>query len=77
MGQLPDRERLQAYLLRWKKLGPILEEIRDRETRQADTAASIRAMDQAFRMALRDLPPRDTSGLVEWHRRTAGWRQRG
>jgi len=73
----PERDRLKAYVLRWKKLGPVLDAIRDREILEADTAASIRSMDQAFRIALRDLPPRDSSGLVEWQRAMARWRQRG
>lgn len=77
MGQPPGRDQLRAYVLRWKKLGPILESIRDCEIREADTAASIRSMDQAFRIALRDLPPRASSGLVEWQRAMALWRQRG
>jgi hypothetical protein len=55
----------------------MLQEIRDREIRHADTAAAIRSLDQAYRIALRDLPPRTTSGLVEWQRYMALWRQRG
>ena len=77
MGQPTERERQEAYVRRWKTLGPILESIRDREIRQADTAASIRSMDQAYRIALRDLPPRSSSGLVEWQRYMALWRKRG
>jgi hypothetical protein len=34
----------------------------DREIRQADTAAFIGMMDQVSRIALRDLPPRESSG---------------
>lgn len=77
MGQSPERELQQAYVRRWKTLGPMLQEIRDREIRHADTAAAIRSLDQAYRIALRDLPPRTTSGLVEWQRYMALWRQRG
>jgi hypothetical protein len=58
-------------------LGPILEELRDRETRQADTVESILMMRQAFQIALRDLPPRPSTGLVEWQRYMRLWRQRG
>jgi hypothetical protein len=72
-----ERELQREYVVRWKKLGPILEEIQDREIREADTAAVIRSMDQAFQIALRDSPPRETSGLVEWHRRAAAWSHRG
>ncbi|HYW43520.1 MAG TPA: hypothetical protein VE959_11735 [Bryobacteraceae bacterium] len=77
MGQPPAREQLKEYARRWTELAPLLQEIRDRETRQADTASSIRMMEQAFRIALRDLPPRESSGLVEWQRYMALWRQRG
>jgi hypothetical protein len=66
-----------AYFRRWKELGPILEAIRDREIREADTASSIRMMQQAFRIAIRDLPPRESSGLVEWQRYMMRWRRRG
>jgi hypothetical protein len=41
---------------------PVLDAIRDREIREADTAESIRMFEQAFRIALRDLPPRESSG---------------
>lgn len=61
----------------WADNGPLLEEIRDREIRQADTAVSIRMFELAFRMAVRDLPPRDSSGLVEWQDFMARWRRHG
>jgi len=77
MGPPSLRELQEAYVRRWKKLGPILDSIRDNEIRQADTAASIQALDQAYRIALRDLPPRTSSGLVEWQRYMALWRKRG
>ena len=74
---MPSRTQLQAYVRRWAELSPILDAMRDDEIRRADTATSIRAFEQAFRIALRDLPPRDNSGLVEWHRLTKLWRERG
>jgi len=66
-----------AYFRRWKEVGPILEALRDRDIREADTASSLRMMQQAFRIALRDLPPRESSGLVEWQRYMARRQQRG
>jgi len=77
MGSVPMSEELTAYVRRWNELRPLLEEIRDRDIRQADTASSIRMMEQAFRIALRDLPPRESSGLVEWQDHMARWRRRG
>jgi hypothetical protein len=61
-----SRDQQSAYLRMWRENGPLLEAIRDQEIRDADTATSIRMFDQAFRIALRDLPPRPSSGLVEW-----------
>jgi hypothetical protein len=68
---------MRDYLRRWRELGPILEDIRDNEIRAADTPSAIRMFDQAFRIALRDLPPRESSGLVEWQRHMAKWRRSG
>ena len=77
MAQVSTREQMMEHVRRWQQLGPILEEIRDRETRQANTPESILMMEQAFRIALRDLPTRQSSGLVEWQRSMRLWRRRG
>jgi len=61
-----DKRRLRQHVQLWARNGPFLEALRDREIRQADTAGSIRMFDLAFRIAVRDLPLRDSSGLVEW-----------
>jgi len=61
-----DKERLRQYVRMWAANGPFLEDLRDQEIRQADTAISIQMFELAFRIALRDQPPRDSSGLVEW-----------
>lgn len=75
----PDatREQCREYVRLWKGNGALLEAIRDREIREADTAGSIRMLEQAFRIALRDLPPRESSGLVEWQEWMSRWRSRG
>ena len=72
----PTREEMMAYARRWEKLCPILEALRDDDIRTAETQSSIRMLDQAFKIALRDLPPRESSGLVEWQRWMKIWRQR-
>lgn len=77
MGRLGSSEQMLEYVRRWRQLSPTLEAIRDNETRQAVTPESIRMLEQAFRIALRDLPPRPTSGLVEWQRWMELWRRRG
>jgi hypothetical protein len=61
-----SKEQNARYVRLWAANGPLLDKLRDWETRQADTSASIQMFDLAFRIALRDLPPRDHSGLVEW-----------
>jgi hypothetical protein len=67
----------RAHVRRWRELGPILDELRDREIREANTADAILSFRQAFQIALRDLPPRPSSGLVEWQRYMMLWRRRG
>jgi len=71
----PDKERFRQYVRLWADNGPLLEELRDQEIRQADTAVSIQMFELAFRMALRELPPRDSSGLVEWQDFMCRWRR--
>lgn len=71
------KQRMAEHARLWAANGPLLEELRDREIRQADTAAAIRMFDMAFRIALRELPPRDSSGLVEWQRLVGRYRRHG
>lgn len=66
-----------AYLRRWETLGPLLEKLRAEEIRKADTITAIQLFDTAFKVAMRDLPPRQTSGLVEWQKVMKKWRERG
>jgi hypothetical protein len=72
-----DKQQLRHYVRMWAANGPLLEELRDQEIRQADTAVSIQMFELAFRMALRELPPRDSSGLVEWQDFMCRWRRHG
>jgi len=73
----PDREQQRKYIRLWETNGPFLDALRDQEIRAADTASSIRMFEQAFRIALRDLPPRESSGLLEWQDWMRRWRSRG
>lgn len=72
-----DREQLRQYVRIWAANAPVLEELRDQEIRQADTALSIRMFELAFRKAVRELPPRDSSGLVDWQDYMCRWRRHG
>ncbi len=74
MSSGPDKEQLRQYVRLRAANGPLLEEFRDREIRQADTAVSIRMLELAFRKALRELPPRASSGLAEWQDFMCRWR---
>lgn len=72
-----NSEELAEYARRWKETGPLLDALRDEEIRRADTAASIRMFELAYRVAVRDLPLRESSGLVEWQDAMRRWRERG
>lgn len=52
----------------WREAGPRLEAIRREELRRVDIATVAHALDGAFRFALRNAPPRATSGLIEQQR---------
>ena len=66
MTTAADEERYRQYVRTWAANGPLLERLRDREIREADSSAAVRMFDQAFRKAVRELPLRESSGLVEW-----------
>lgn len=76
MAHGPDLAQQREYLRIWRANGPLLQAIRDREIRGADTIQSIQMFAEAFRIALRDLPPRSSSGLVEWQTAMMRWRNR-
>jgi hypothetical protein len=61
-------EKFGAWVQNWREIGPELDRIRREEIRSANTQESIRAFDLAFKAALRNQPPRETSGLVEMQR---------
>lgn len=77
MGASEKSEQARRYVAIWAENGPLLEQLRDEEIRRADTAASIRLFETAFRIALRELPPREDSGLVVWQDYMRRWRNRG
>jgi hypothetical protein len=49
----------------WKEAGPQLEAIRRREIRDADNLQVLAVLESAFNHALRNMPARQSSGLVE------------
>lgn len=52
----------------WKVAGPLLEEIRQREVRDADNLESLAVLEPSFNLAVRMLPLRESSGQVEMQR---------
>jgi hypothetical protein len=63
-----DADRLRAWVRNWQLLGPELDRMRREDIRRANTKESIKLFDLAFKAALRNMPPRTTSGLVEYQR---------
>jgi hypothetical protein len=60
-----EKTQIKDWIRRWEKVGPILEGLRWDSIRNADTGRAIRAFEDAFETAIRDLPTRPHSGLVE------------
>ena len=52
----------------WRKAGPELERLRREDIRQADTRKAVKAFAGMVKAALRTLPARSDSGLVEQQR---------
>ena len=68
-------ELVRLWVETWKQAAPELEAIRRREIAEADNVAVLAALEEAFNQALRALPPRRTSGLIEMQRLFSKLRQ--
>jgi hypothetical protein len=62
---MDERERIARWVQTWKEAGPELEAIRRREVEEADNLQVLALLETAFNHALRSMPPRPSSGLVE------------
>ena len=62
---MDDEEKIRRSVQVWKDATPVLETIRHREIREADNLAVLKTLESAFNHALRTLPPRPSSGMVE------------
>jgi hypothetical protein len=62
-----SRARLKAWIDGWTEVGAFLDAERYARVREADTAASIRALDSLFDSAVFLHSPKPTSGLVEFY----------
>lgn len=64
----------REWIERWQKVGPLLEEINLASVEQQSLSEIIPRFNTAFRMALKNNPPRTTSGLVEQQAIFQRWR---
>jgi hypothetical protein len=65
LNKMEDREQERQWVQAWQRAGPLLAKLRREEIRQADTAAAILQLEDAFQAALRQHQLPQTSGLVE------------
>jgi hypothetical protein len=56
---------LRQWVARWQDAGPELEAMRRKEIRDADNLEILEILAPAFNHAVRTLPPRPSSGMVE------------
>jgi len=56
---------MRRWVGTWKQAGPELEAIRQEEIRHLDPLEHLAALKDAFNHALRSVPPRASSGMVE------------
>jgi hypothetical protein len=60
-----EREMIERWVKHWQDAGPELEAIRRREIAEADNMQVLALLEPAFNHAVRTLPPRESSGMVE------------
>ena len=62
---MEERELVRRWVGAWEEAGPVLDAIRRQERRQADNLKVLALLECAFNQALREMPLRPSSGLVE------------
>ena len=62
---MDDHEMTRRWVEAWKEADPVLEAIRHREIREADNLQVLAILESAFNHAVRTMPPRPSSGMVE------------
>jgi hypothetical protein len=65
---MDEHEIMRRSVEVWRDAGPQLETIRRREIREADNLQVLALLESAFNHALRTMPARQSSGLVEMQR---------
>lgn len=70
-----ERELLQQYVERWKRVGGLLEQQREEDVRRSDTTSAFAFFAGMPLHNSKNFPPGPSSGLVEqqaWFRKIAG-----
>jgi hypothetical protein len=62
---MDEPELMRHWVETWKEAGPVLEAIRRQEIQQADNLQVLAALECAFNQAVREMPLRPSSGMVE------------
>jgi hypothetical protein len=62
---MDEQEMMRRSVEAWREAGAKLEAIRRREIREADNLQVLAVLEGAFNHALRTMPARESSGLVE------------
>lgn len=62
---MDERETIRRWVETWKEAGPELEAIRRPEIQEADNLKVLAMLEGAFNHAVRTMPARPSSGLVE------------
>ena len=65
---MDEREVVARWVQHWKEAGPELDAIRREEIRSADKSEVLAQLESAFNHAVRTMPMRETSGMVEMQR---------
>jgi hypothetical protein len=65
---MEEREAMRRWVETWKQAGPELEAIRRKEIEKINVLESLAALEDEFNYATRNIPPDETSGLVEMQR---------
>jgi hypothetical protein len=64
-AEIPSQMSMEAWVRTWQEVGPELEAIRRKEVREADNLHVLELLEEAFNHALRTLPCRPSSGMVQ------------
>ena len=65
---MDEREAIVRWVQHWKEAGPELDAIRRQEIQSADNLQVLAQLESAFNYAVRTMPVRETSGMVEMQR---------